>query len=44
MCGCNKTSETFTVTLPDGSTKDVQGEMNAKIAVTAAGGGSYKKK
>lgn len=47
MCGCNKAKtapETFTVSLPDGSTKDVTGEVEARMVIAKNGGGSYKKK
>jgi len=48
MAGCcgNQTPDNtvWTVTLPDGTTKDVIGEMNAVIEITRAGGGTRKKK
>jgi hypothetical protein len=49
MCGCNggktqTTEELFTVSLPDGTTKVVNGEHAAKVEVTMAGGGSYSRK
>lgn len=50
MCGCNgavteqqAAQQQYTVTLPNGTQKVVQGEANAKIEVTMAGGGSYTK-
>jgi hypothetical protein len=50
MCGCNQVpsdaqaaQQQYTVSLPDGTKKVVQGEANAKIEVTMAGGGSYTK-
>jgi len=48
MCGCNsgKTTTTgaqYEVRLPDGSTKKVGSETDAKIEITAAGGGSYSR-
>ena len=50
MCGCNgavteqqAAQQQYTVSLPDGSKKVVQGEANAKIEITMAGGGSYTK-
>lgn len=50
MCGCNgavteqqAAQQQYTVSLPDGSKKVVQGEANAKIEITMTGGGSYTK-
>lgn len=49
-CGCGGAQvETtpqaeYVVTLPDGTTKTVIGEHNAKIEITMAGGGSYTKR
>jgi len=34
----------FVVKLPDGSEMTVTGEHNARVAVTRAGGGSYRRK
>ena len=48
MCGCNgaKTATTgaqYEVRLPDGTTKKVANEADARIEITAAGGGSYSR-
>ena len=48
-CACNgtpaesKPAEQFKVTLPDGSTKVVGSEHDAKVAVTMAGGGTFSR-
>lgn len=34
----------YTVTYPDGRTEIVQGEHNAKVKITMAGGGTYTKR
>lgn len=47
MCGCNKGKDAETpylVTLPNGKTEEVKGEFAARVAITRAGGGSFKKK
>jgi hypothetical protein len=48
-CGCNgvppaPTSETFEVRLPDGTTKTVNSEIDARIEITMAGGGTYSRR
>lgn len=50
-CGCgggvpeNTAQQEYVVRMPDGTTKTVQGEANAKIEVTLAGSGaSYSRK
>lgn len=44
-CGQNQPDNTvWTVTLPDGSTHDVIGEMAALVMITRAGGGTKTKK
>ena len=46
-CGGNDTPNrpqpTFEVTLKDGSVVQVEGEHAARVAVTRAGGGTYRK-
>jgi hypothetical protein len=49
-CGCNSGSSgtqtpepQYEVTLPNGSTEVVTGEHAAKVKITMAGGGSYRK-
>lgn len=48
-CGGGAQSQTtrneeieFVVSLPNGRTEIVKGEHNAKVAITMAGGGSYR--
>jgi hypothetical protein len=44
-CGSQTPDNTiWTVTLPDKSTHDVIGEMNALVMITKAGGGTKTKK
>lgn len=47
-CGCNKTKPEpepeFVVSLPTGEERVVTGEHAAKVAVTIAGGGTYRKR
>lgn len=48
-CGCNgapaaPTSDTFEVRLPDGTVKTVNSEVDARIEITMAGGGSYSRR
>jgi len=45
-CACNgsKAGETYIVTLPDKSKKEVSSEMAARTEITKAGGGSYRRK
>lgn len=42
-CG-KKSIRSFEVTLPDGQTKTVQSEAQARAEITKAGGGKYKPK
>ena len=47
-CGCNGTApvtpeQKFEVILPNGTRKIVDGEHNARVEVTKAGGGSYSR-
>lgn len=42
--GTTPDNSIWTVTLPDGSTQDVIGEMNALVMITKAGGGTKTKK
>jgi hypothetical protein len=52
MCGCNdpangtvnQVDTQYEVRLPDGTVKVVNGEANAKIELTMAGGGSYTRR
>lgn len=39
----NRPQPVFEVTLPNGTTQTVEGEHAAKVAVTMAGGGTYRK-
>lgn len=42
-CSCGKSrNQSFTVTLPDGTTMSVKSEAQARAEITKAGGGSYK--
>lgn len=48
MCSCqgnknNVAEPEFEVTLPNGTRETVRGEHNAKVKVTLAGGGTYRK-
>lgn len=45
-CGCNKANlETFVVTAKDGSTREVKGEVQARIEAAKFGpGSSFRKK
>lgn len=48
-CPCNENKnepakqETFSVSLPSGETKTVNSEHEAKVAITLAGGGTYRR-
>jgi hypothetical protein len=43
-CGQTPDNTVWTVTLPDGTTKDIIGEMAATVEITRAGGGTKRKK
>jgi hypothetical protein len=51
MCGCRggatqeaASSQQYEVKLPDGQTMTVSSEHEARVAVTRAGGGDFRKK
>lgn len=43
-CGGTKQAETYVVTLPDKTKKEVSSAMAARAEITKAGGGSYRRK
>ena len=45
-CGKSKTADVskFVVTLANGTTKEVDGELAARVEISRAGGGTYRRK